>query len=280
MVQLPSQKELEQLESFAEPFCLTVYAPHIEFDPTGATNPNKIELKNQLKQAEMALLDEGVGPKDVRKTLRPARNILDTHEFWPLRNESLALFMHPRMFRYYHLPASIPYMLTIERGFNLEPLLKAIADNKPYLVLALSHKDVKMYQGDRFQIKELRLRNFPNNMEKSLNIDEYPKAWETHAIGPAGGGTGSEAFHGQYNSKETDKEMLFQFFRRIDNSLRKFLQKKEMPLILAGVEYLQPIYRQANTSPYLMPEGLNGNFEHVRPDDIRKQAWDLIRGEE
>lgn len=277
MVQLPSPKELKQLKSFKEPFSLTIYAPHIEFDPTGATNPNQIELKNLLRQAETALLNDGVEPKIVKKTLRPARQLLGTHEFWPLRSESLALFMHPRLFSYYHLPDGVPYLLTIENGFNLEPLTAALQDNRQYLVLTLSRNKVELYQGDRFGIKKLKLKNFPSNLEKALNIDEYPKWRETHAIAPASQGKGSEAFHGQYNVAQTNKQMLLQFFKLVDRSLRQFLRQKDLPLILAGVEYLLPIYRQANTSPYLVPEGLTGNFEREQPDTIRRLAWPVIK---
>jgi hypothetical protein len=279
MVQLPDPEELHQLKTFNEPFSLTIYAPFIEVDPNGSTNPNRIELKNLLHEAETALLADGVEPRVVRKTLRPARALLENREFWPRSGESLALFLHPRFFRQYHLPGKIPYMLSVGRGFNLGPLMRVVRDNRPYLVLALSHKNVRMFEGDRFRIRQLHLRNFPTNMEESLGIDEYPKVSETHSIAPAGE-KGSEAYHGQYNENETDKQMLFLFFRKIDASLHKFLQQKDRPVILAGVEYLLPIYRQANTSPYLVPGGLTGNFEHEDPEHIRRRAWKLIKNAE
>lgn len=279
MVQLPSPEELKQLQNFKELFCLTIYAPHIEIDPTGATNPNKIELKNLLREAEIALLNDGVGPRDVDKTLQPARELLNNHEFWPLRTESLAIFMHPELFHYYYLPDDVPYILTIKRGFNLGPLLNTIKDNQPYLVLAISRKNVQLYEGDRFGIRKLNLKNFPSNLEAALNIDEYPQSTQTHAVAPAGD-KGSEAFHGQYNVSQTNKQMTLQFFQLVDHSLRRFLQQKELPLILAGVEYLLPIYRQANTSPYLMTQNLIGNFDREDPDKIRELAWPLIKSKE
>lgn len=277
MIQLPTPQELKQLQKFKQPFCLSIYAPNIEFDPNGATNPNKIELKNMLAEADVMLADSGVEPRQIRKTLRPAWSIMDKPDFWAPRSDSLALFLHPDLFRYYYLPGEVPGMLTVARGFNLGPLRAATGDNRKYLVLALAHKNVRMFEGDRFRIRQLRLKNFPANMEESLNIDEYPKAAETHTIAPAGN-KGSEAFHGQYNANQTDKQMLLQFFRLMDSRLRKFLQTKDEPLIIAGVEYLLPIYRQANTSPYLVPGGLTGNFEHVNPQDIRERAWALIKG--
>lgn len=278
MVQLPTAQELKKLKNFNQPFCVTIYAPHIEVDPSGATNPNKIELKNLLRKAEAAMADAGVSQGDVKRTLRPALGLLNNDLSWPMRNESMALFMHPNFFCVYYLPNSVPHMLTIERGFNLEPLENAIRDNRPYLVLALSHKNVRMFEGDRFNIKQLKLRNFPDNMEESLHIDEYPKAAEARNSAPLAGSRRSETMHSEYNENETDKQMLLQFFQLMDQRLRKFLQTKDKPLIIAGVGYLLPIYRQANSSPYLVPGGLTGNFEHERPDRIRERAWLHLKG--
>jgi hypothetical protein len=275
MINLPSQQELKELKTFNEPFCLTIYAPFI--DPNAATNPNRIELKNLLREAETALLSAGVEPKRIKKTLKPARLLEENHEFWPMHHESLVLFMHPELFRYYHIPAhTTPLMLTVENGFNLEPLLKVIAGNKQYFVLALSHKDVHLYKGDRYHLKPLHLKDFPSDMKKTLNIDEYPNWRETHAIAPSYMGKGSEAVHGQYNVAQTDKAMLKEFFRHIDHRLHSYLSSQHRPLILAGVQYLLPIYRQVNTSPYLLDGDIKGNLANSSLDLIRERAWSLM----
>lgn len=276
MVRLPTPDELQQLRRFAEPFSLTIYVPHTDYDPNGATNPNQIELKNLLDQAEIALLNDGVDPDGVRKILQPGHDLIVSREFLNLRSEGLALFAHPKLSRHYHLPGDIPHLLSIGRGFSLEPLEHAISDNKPYLVLVLSHNNAKLYEGDRFTIRQLRLKHFPANMARALRIDEYPKATQTHPIA-AGGRRGTEAFHGQYNESQTDKDMLLEYFRLVDASLRQLLQKKDKPVILAGVEYLLPIYRQANTTPYLLPKVLTGNIDREQPDVIRQRAWQLIK---
>lgn len=276
-VQLPSPTEWRELKEFKEPFCLTIYAPHIDFDPNGATNPNQIELKNMLEQAEVALLNDGMSPRDVDKTLAPARGLLATHEFFTLRGESLALFSHPKLFRYYHLPGDIPYLLSIGRGFSLEPMELAVGDNRSYLVLVLSHNNVKLYEGDRFTIRELKLKNFPAHFAQAIRLDEYPKAKQSRMASPASNRRSSEITHSPYSESQTDKDMLLDYFHLVDRSLRKLLQKKNLPVILAGVEYLLPIYRQANTSPYLLPKVLTGNIDRERPDEIRRRAWRLIK---
>lgn len=276
-VQLPSPAEWRELKEFKESFCLTMYVPHIDYDPNGATNPNQIELKNMLDQAETALLDDGVDPRDVRKTLLPAYELLPSREFLTLRGESLALFLHPKLSRYYHLPGDVPHLLSIGRGFSLEPMELTAGDNKPYLVLVLSHNNVKLYEGDRFTIRELRLKHFPDNMARALRIDEYPNTKQSRYASPASNRRSSEITHSPYSESQTDKDMLLEYFHLVDASLRKFLQKKDKPVILAGVEYLLPIYRQANTSPYLKERVLTGNIDRERPDEIRRRAWQLIK---
>ena len=273
--QLPNQSDIDELKAFEEPYCLSIYVSFME--PNVATYPNRIELKNLLREAETALLSVGAGQNDVKKTLRPARLMLENHEFWPIHHESLVLFMHPKLFRYFHIPhQKMPYMLTVEKGFNLAPLLEVMEGNKHYFVLALSHKNVHLYEGDHYQLKPVHLKHFPADMKETLVIDEYPSWRESHEIAPSYMGKGSEATHGQYNVSQTDKAMLLEFFRRIDHYLHNFLFKQQRPLIIAGVNYLLPIYRKVNTYPGLLPNVITGNQEHVDLQTIRENAWHVV----
>ena len=275
MINLPTDDELNDLKSINESLCLTIYTPIIASNTT--TNPNRIELKNLLRKAEAELLSAGATTLDVKKTLRPAKLLLEDTKFWASPSESLALFMHPEFYRCYHLPElTTPYILSVKKGFDLEPIEKILKENIPYFVLALGHKNVRIFEGDHHNISAVNLKNFPTDMKQALNIDEYPNWRETHNIAPASFGKGSEAFHGQYNVAQTDKAMLLEFFRRIDKRLRSFLQNKHTPVILAGVEYLMPIYRQANTYKYLLPSFIKGNTEHTSLVEIREQACSLI----
>ena len=278
MINFPSKTDLEALQTFDEPLCLTIYLPYIE--PNAATNPNRIELKSVLAEAEKALLKAGASPKYIEKTLHPARVLIDNHEFWPINHEGLALFMHHKMFHYYHVPVqSTPKIMNVAKGFNIEPLLKALAENKRYYVLTLGHKNVHLYEGDHYHLKDVHLKDFPSGMKEALGIDEYPKWRETHMIAPSYIGKGSEAVHGQYNVSQIDKEFLVKYFRRLDKRLHSFLRRKDSPLIIAGVGYLLPLYRQVNTFPRLVSEGIKGNMEHTNLDTLREKAWSLM-GEE
>lgn len=276
MINLPDKGELEELQAFNEQHCLSVYVPLL--DPNDTSNSSRIELKNLLREAKKALLTAGVSTVNIEKTLAPARDLLKNRELWPPHHASLALFMHPKLFRYYHIPThDTPCLLTVETGFNLEPLLKITEEDRQYFVLALSHKNVRLYEGNRYHLKQLHLKNFPTDMKQALNIDEYPDWLETHSVALAGGGKkGSEGIHGQYNIHQTDKDMLLEFFRLIDHSLHVILRDTKKPLLIIGVEYLLPIYRQANTSPYLVKGGVTGSFEKLGLKTIHDKTWTYL----
>jgi hypothetical protein len=47
--------------------------------------------------------------------------------------------------------------------------------------------------------------------------------------------------------------------------------------VLAGVEYLFPLYEQANTYPHLLDEGIAGNPEELTPEELHARAWPLVQ---
>ena len=275
MIKLPSEKELNELKDFNHAFCASLYIPYTPADRR--RDPNRIELKNMLSEADSALLMAGATPKQVKKTLRPALKLLTQYKDWPMQRSGLAIFMHHNFFRYYQLPATAQFrLLTVMPYFSLELLMQIIEDNQPYYVLALGHKNVKLYSGDHYEIHQLKIRDLPEDMHQALNIDEFPKSRETHEIAPAKLGKGSEAFHGQYNVAQVDKKMLLEFFRLIDKRLHKVLIKNRLPLVIAGTEYLLPIYRKANTYDNLVPGGIIGDIKATDIEQVRRKAWTII----
>jgi hypothetical protein len=72
------------------------------------------------------------------------------------------------------------------------------------------------------------------------------------------------------------KDEILRYFHQIDHGLHRYLREKKSPLILAGVEYLFPIYREANSYPHLLDEGVTGNSERLSPQELHAQAWKII----
>lgn len=275
MIQLPAKTEIETLQAFFKPNSLSIYTSYIA--PTSPNNPNRIQLKNLLKEAHRLLSEQGLRSNEVTAILQPANKLLDGEEFRTNHNHSLALFIHQEVFTYYHLPPEgILSSVHIGQGFELQPIRELLNNNPPYYVLLLSHNNVQLLSGDRYHIEHLQVPGLPTNMEQTLQIDEYPNEIQTHSIASAGRGKGSEAFHGQYNEAQVDKEMLVKFFRQIDRTLHHALKDTTIPLIIAGVDYLLPLYRQVSTYPYLLLNEIQGSLEHASLATIQERATQLI----
>jgi hypothetical protein len=112
-------------------------------------------------------------------------------------------------------------------------------------------------------------------MKSALRVDEYPKWKETHMIAPAGK-KGAEAFHGQYDVSRVNKELLKQFFMKIDRYLHQYMRGKKVPLIMAGVGYELPIYKNINSYKYLLDKGIIGNCDRMANADLHRKTLALL----
>ena len=46
--------------------------------------------------------------------------------------------------------------------------------------------------------------------------------------------------------------------------------------MLAGVDYLFPLYREASKYPQLLADGVPGNHDDSRTDDLHQRAWEIV----
>lgn len=276
MINLPTAQELQDLARVQRPWCVTIYLPYISAN--AATNPMQIALKDALKDAERQLKAAGATEKIIRKTLRPGRALaIEATAFWPHNHEGMALLLHDHLFRMYRLPAETAVLrVQVGRCFALEPLTHLLSENKAFALLVLDRHATQLYVGDRYHLAPAPLKNFPADMKQTLNIDEFPSWRELHGVAPAYMGKGSEGYHSQYNVAEVNKQLLTQFFRIIDRRLHRYLTDRQLPLVVAGVAYLLPLYRAVNTYSGLVANGFHGSFRRANLGVLRKRAWNAL----
>jgi hypothetical protein len=121
----------------------------------------------------------------------------------------------------------------------------------------------------------------PPNLEAAL-LEENIQKGVQHRIATSRGGTANPfqhpgSVHGQ-GSPDQDKHQadILQFCYAIDEALHEKLRDEKAPLVLAGVEYLFPIYQAANTYPHLLDESINGNAEIVNLEQLHDEAWRIV----
>jgi hypothetical protein len=102
--------------------------------------------------------------------------------------------------------------------------------------------------------------------------------FHTSTANPGGRGGERPAINFGHGGGEVDsKPDILRFFHRIDAAVREWLGPRQAPLVLAGVDYLLPLYREASSYPHLVEAGLTGNPDDLRPEDLHARAWEIVR---
>lgn len=275
MIILPTTEELEQLQVTGQDISLSLYIPYVA--PSSSDNPNRIQLKNALKEAGRLLRARKLRSSEIDKILQPAQKLLDSDEFRSAGTHNLVLFMRHNFFAKYHLPGDdMQPIIKVGKMFDTQSLVEAMQDNRAYYILILNHNNVGLLKGDKYHIERLDTDKLPTNMVQTLGIDEYPKEQQTHSVAATSIGKGSEQAHGQYNKKQVDKDMLIEFFRRIDRQLHRIIKDIQTPLIISGADSVLPLYRRVSTYPSLLLDEIKGNMEHEPLDSMRDRACKLM----
>lgn len=267
--------------------------PHVSiFLPTvragQETQQNPIRLKNLLRDAAGRLQERGLEKAEAEELLAPARELVDDYDFWQHQADGLAVFVAPGFLRTYRLPLRFHELAAVEDRFHLKSLFPLFSDDGRFYILALSQNDVRLLEGSRYEVREVPLQDVPKSLADALGHDLTEVHLQFHTgsrANPRGsqprgqqqGATRAPIYHGQGAGEEDAKDEIRKFFGQLDHGLRELLDGGgKVPLVLAGVEYLLPIYREQTSYPNTLPEGVHGNPDGLKPGELHARAWELV----
>ncbi len=235
-----------------------------------------IRFRNLLREVEERLLSQGLRSPDVRAMLKPAQRLAQEPGFWRHQSDGLAVFFTPEQFHSYRLPLSFEELVVVSLRFHLKPLLPFFASDGHFYILALSQKQVRLLEGTQHTVDEIDTENLPASLAETLQYERFERNLQFHTGTSWATGSRSAMFHGHDTSDEA-KGRLLRWFHKIDEELPGLLTGEQSPIVLAGVEYLFPLYTQANTNPHLLDGGIPGNPEALSPEELHAQAWPLVQ---
>jgi len=272
-----TRAELEQLMRKEQQWCVSIYMPTHRTGREAQQDP--IRLKNLLGEAEKHLSAQGVGTRDVQEMLEPASKFLQDAYFWQHQSDGLAIFLSSDRVRRYRLPLNFEELVVVIDHFHIKPLLPLFTGDGQFYILALSQNDIRLLNGTRYSVSEVDIGQVGGSLAEAIPSVNQQISLQLHRSNSTGGmpGSGSVIFHGQGGgSDESAKNELPRYFRLVSDGLTEFLQGDPVPLVLAGVEYLLPIYKEANTYPNLIDTIIKGNPDLLSADELHKSAWDII----
>lgn len=253
---LLSGNELRSLMQKQMGICVSLYMPTLR--TATDMQQNHIRYKNLLREAEKRLIANQLSSSEAKSLMAPAQELSGDLSFWRGQNDGLAVFLSAGLLKYYRLPKNFDELIVVTDHFHLKPLIPIVGGGVEFYILAISQNHVRLFKSLRYRTKEVILKDLPQSLDTALNLDVFEKHLQLH--------TGTE----------DSKANILRFFQHVDRSLHDFLVDKKSPLVFAGVDYLFPIYKEANTYPLLADKCISGNPKTLGPDELRELAWPIV----
>ncbi|MBN1103128.1 MAG: hypothetical protein JXL84_06920 [Deltaproteobacteria bacterium] len=239
------------------------------------TRQDPIRLKNLLRSVDERLAEKGLRPPEVQEMLKGPGRLLHDRAFWQHQSDGLALFFSKEAFHSFRLPLPFEELVVIANRFHVKPLLPILTSDAHFYILALSRNRIRLLEGTRHTVDEIDTGDLLRRLEEAFPSEPPERQLQFHTRAPAGKDGRAAMFHGHDPGDEAKGDILRRF-RMIDKELPNMITGARSPVVLAGVEYLLPIYREASAYPHLAEQGIPGNPEGLKPEELHGQAWSIV----
>ncbi|MDA8123576.1 MAG: hypothetical protein M0009_00080 [Deltaproteobacteria bacterium] len=272
-----SKEELKDLLTPGGGQCISLYLPTHRAPVEG--RQDLILFKNMIREAEERLVASGLKGAEAKEFAAPLQRLLDDAAFWQYRGDGLAVFYARGSLRTYRLPMHFEAAVVVASRFHLKPLIPLLAEESGFYVLALSQNEIRLLEGNRYSAWEVELEHIPASLAEAIQYDAPERQLQFRSrSGASGAGQKQSALFFAHGVGGTDnKDDIRRYFHQIAKGLQEVLRQDHVPLILAGVEYLLPLYREVNVYPHLLTEGIPGSPELLSTEELQKRAWKLVQ---
>lgn len=275
-----NRNELKALLAPRQGPCLSLYMPTVRAGDQIKQNP--IRFKNLLREAQSKLAEHGLSPAEVEEFLAPISHLT----IWNEQKDGLALFLAPGFVEHYMVPMEFPERVVVGESFQVKQVLRLLSEDHRFLLLTMALHGVRLFEVTKEALHPIDLGPVEAGMNhlltmKGIEVEELtegqrPGGPATDRAGFQGGAGSWPTRQGSEDPNDRNRERIKEYFRAVDEALSPILLQESTPLLLAGVEYLHPIFRECCRYRFLAEKGLHGNFEEVGRDELHARAWEAM----
>lgn len=269
------REQFAALASHRAPWSISLYLPTHRRGVEVNEQQDSIALKHLVRQAELALLSSGAPREELGPLMECARIMVHDERFWRNQREGLAIFLTPGNCQFIRLPYTVKQEFYINHTFFVSPLLPLLTADERFYLLALSKHRATLYEADAWGMHEVEVPGMPRGVEDVVHFEEKDdqKLFRTSS---SGAGQGAN-YHGIGAGKPDDKANISMYLDEVDETLwQEVLRDRHDPLLLAGVEYILPLFRQRTKYRYMAEGALTGNMEHTPVNELFASARALM----
>ncbi len=276
-MELLNKQLIQELASVNSTPCLSLYMPAHRSHPENLQDP--INFKNLLKQLEESLLQQYAN-KETKEHLAPFEALANDPGFWNNTNDGLAVLSAAGVFKTIGLQSPVEALTVVANSFHTKPLRKYLQSLNRYHVLGISLHDIKLFEGNRHSLVEVKL---PSDISKTIEEALGDQLTDKHATVASYGGVGGESnnmHHGHGGKKDEVDIDAERFFRIISAGINERYSKPSgLPLLLAALPEHHALFHKVSNNPLLLSKGIPVNYKAVSIDKLTTMAWEIMQPE-
>jgi hypothetical protein len=265
----------KELAEYKNESCLSIYLPTNTAGVEVNEQSDGLRFKNSLQEAANRLQVKGWDQGAVARLLAPGFALVQDETFWTKMTSGLAVFAAEGFFKFIKMPMAPVEDMVVESSFYVTPLVPILTSTEEFYVVVISKKQVKLFRGDAFGMEFIPVPGLPQGMHDAQTPDKDQET--TFRLSEGGHGAANYHGHGGGNNVD-DKALIATYLESADDVLwKEVLHDKTAPLLIAGVEYMIPLYRSVSDYKYLWDEVLTGSYEHVDTPTLHAQALEKMK---
>ncbi len=227
--------------------------------PTHRTSPDNkqdpIRVKNLVKEATDRLQSE-FSKREV-DSLQKRLDALTAEIDYQYALDGLALFVNREVAHKYYLPFSVQERVVVGETFFTRNLVFAMNRTPRYWVLVLSDLATQLYEGTHTDLVRVDEEGFPLSHQGPGGQQSLP------------GGVG-------VNKSAVRDEFDRQFFRRVDETLKPFIQDDPLQLVVVGVDRNLAFFNQVTNHSNAILTTLTGAHDKTSAHELSKLVWPRV----
>lgn len=272
-----NNKKFKELATVEDQTCVSLYIPtHRD----GQYDKDRIRFKNALQEAERKLEIIDFSENEAKEFLKPAYELYEDAGFLKNQSDTLAIFISKDKFEHFSLGFDQKPYTFVGNEFYVMPLLEELSTKERFFILAMSQNKVRFFEGRANAIYPVKIEDLvPESRKEALYYyDDKDAQVQHHSGDTAASPTGGAIFHGQGGGKDVENARLKEYFRAIDSGLMEMLHDEKVPMIIAAVDYLVPMYKEISDYKYISEAHISGNPDEMSPTDLHHAALEKLQG--
>ncbi|MBC7746711.1 hypothetical protein H7Y40_01880 [Pedobacter sp.] len=259
---------------------VSIYLPTHSLPTPQTMREDQTRFKTLIISIRERIAASGLSTDSARVFTQSLDYVRDSPEIWTQTTEGMAVFVSEQELKIYKLPMECEERITIDRFFDITPLLALLVYDQPYYVLALAVHQPRLFKGTMYSLEPVDVI-LPDSPEKALNIDELFSNSNTMRTSSTGRGTREKlSFHGLGDSRGAGSEERLKFFRMVDEMI---LDSKDfdptLPLLIAGTSAEIAEYRDISKHDRILSSHIDGNQTKTQLSILHAATWPVIEWE-